>query len=157
MVPSDPRPYLLLAKAYNASNSDNDGVAKCLERWVELDPKSASPRYYYAMSLWKGSRGKPGENAGQIEDLLKSAIALNPQFEDAPLELGVLYAEQAEFSNAIREFRRALAINPDLAAAHYRLAQAYARTGDRAAAQTELGLYEQLQQRKPPTGVGSRE
>ena len=47
---------------------------------------------------------------------------------------------------AAQAYRRAIAINPDLAAAHYRLAQVYARTGDRAAAETELGLYEHLRE-----------
>ncbi len=88
-------------------------------------------------------------NTDPIERSLQSAVALDPQFADAHLELGALYAEQAKYSDAISEYRRALAITPNLAAAHYRLAQAYARTGDSGAAQTELGLYEHLQQRKP--------
>jgi len=155
MMPSDARPYLLLGKAYNASRSQSDEVTKRLERWVELDPKSAHAHYYYALSLWRG--GKPGVNTDRIEHSLQSAVALDPQFADAHLELGALYAERAKYSDAISEYRRALAISPDLAAAHYRLAQAYARTGDSAAAQTELGLYEHLQQAKLPTGVGSRE
>ncbi len=149
MVPLDRRPYLLLAKAYNVSRSQSDEVAKRLDRLVKLDPKSAPARYYYALSLWRGSRGKPGVNADQIERLLKSAVELDPRFADAHLELGALYAEQAKYPDAVREYRRAIAINPDLAAAHYRLAQAYARTGDRVAAETELGLYEHLQHTRP--------
>jgi tetratricopeptide (TPR) repeat protein len=149
MVPSDPRPYLLLAKANNASRSQSSEVPKRLERWVELEPKSAPAHYYYALTLWRGSGEKPGINADRIEHSLQSAVALDAQFADAHLELGALYAEQARYADAISEYHRALSIRPDLAAAHYRLAQAYARTGDSAAAQTELGLYEQLQQRKP--------
>jgi len=113
---------------------------------VEIDPKSAPARCYYAVSLWRSAEEKPDANAGQIERLLEDAVALDPQFADAHLELGALYAEQAKYSDAIPEYRRAIAINPDLAAAHYRLAQVYARTGDRAAAETELGLYEHLRE-----------
>jgi tetratricopeptide (TPR) repeat protein len=146
MVPSDPRPYLLLARAYSVSHSQNDAVVKHLEHLVEIDPKSAPARCYYALSLWRSAGEKPDANAGQIERLLKDAVALDPQFVDAHLELGALYAEQAKYSDAIPEYRRAIAINPGLAAAHYRLAQVYARTGDRAAAETELGLYEHLRE-----------
>jgi tetratricopeptide (TPR) repeat protein len=146
MSPSDARPYLLLARAYNASHTQNDEVTKRLEHLVELDPKSARARYYYALNLWRNSGEKPGVNASQIEHLLKDAVTLDPQFADAHLELGALYAEQAKFSEAIPEYLRAIAINPDLAAAHYRLAQAYTRTGDEAAAQSELGLYEHLRE-----------
>jgi tetratricopeptide (TPR) repeat protein len=148
MVPSDPRPYLLLGKAYNLSRSRNDEVVKRLERLVKLDPESAGAHYYYALSLWRGSQGKPGGSADEVERLLKSAVELDPRFVDARLELGALYAEQEKYSDAIREYRQAIAMNPDLAAAHYRLAQTYERTGDRAAAQTELALYEHLQQKK---------
>ena len=146
MVPSDPRPYLLLGRAYSVSHSQNEEVAKRLERLVEIDPKSAPARCYYALSLWRSAGEKPDANAGQIERLLKDAVALDPLFVDAHLELGALYAEQARYSDAIPEYRRAIALNPDLAAAHYRLAQVYARTGDRAAAETELGLYEHLRE-----------
>ena len=146
MLPSDPRPYRLLGRAYTFSHSENDEVVKRLARLVEIDPKSAPARCYYALSLWRSAREKPDANAGEIERLLKDAVALDPQFADAHLELGALYAEQARYSDAIPEYRRAIAINPDLAAAHYRLAQVYARTGDRAAAETELGLYEHLRE-----------
>jgi tetratricopeptide (TPR) repeat protein len=144
MLPSDPRPYLLLARAYTVSHSRSDEVVKRLARLVALEPSSALAHYYYALALGRSSGGKPGVKAGQIEHLLDDAVTLDPQFADAHLELGALFAEQAKYAEAIREYRRAIVINPDLAAAHYRLAQAYARTGDPAAAQTELGLYEHL-------------
>jgi tetratricopeptide (TPR) repeat protein len=144
MSPADPRPYLLLGRAYTASHSQNGEAVKRLARLVDLDPKSARARYYYALGLWRRSGDKPGGNAAQIEQLLDDAVALDPQFADAHLELGALYAEQAKYSEAIPEYRRAIAINPDLGAAHYRLAQAYTRTGDQAAAASELDLYEHL-------------
>jgi len=149
MVPSDPRPYLLLARAYAVLHSQNDEVVKRLARLVEIDPKSAPARYYYALGLWRSSGVKSGANAGEIERLLDDAVALDPQFADAHLELGALFAEQTKYPEAIGEYRRAIAINPDLAAAHYRLAQAYTRTGDTAAAESELGLYEHLQHTRP--------
>ena len=80
--------------------------------------------------------------------MLKSALALDPHFADGHLELGALYAEQAQYGEAITEYRQAIKLKPDLAAAHYRLAQAYARTGDKAASQTEFALYERLRRRE---------
>ena len=147
--PSDPRPYLVLGKAYSRSRSQSDEVRKRLERLVKLDPQNAQARYYYALSLWKGSRtGQSDTSRGQVESLLKSALALDPHFADGHLELGALYAEQAQYGEAITEYRQAIKLKPDLAAAHYRLAQAYARTGDKAASQTEFALYERLRRRE---------
>jgi len=146
MLPSDPRPYLLLGRAYTVAHSRNDEVVEHLARLVDLAPSNALAHYYYAVGLWRSSGEKPGVNAVEVEHLLDEAVALDPQFADAHLELGAVFAEQAQYSEAIREYRRAIAIRPDLAAAHYRLAQAYTRAGDPAAAQTELGLYEHLRE-----------
>ncbi len=54
LVPTDPRPYRFLAKAYNVSNRQAEEVTKRLQRFVQLEPQQAVAHYYYALSLWKG-------------------------------------------------------------------------------------------------------
>jgi tetratricopeptide (TPR) repeat protein len=60
------------------------------------------------------------------------------------LQLGNLYSEQKKYSEAAPQYEQALALNSDLADAHYRLGQAYVRLGRRADAQQHLQIYEKL-------------
>ncbi len=145
LVATDPRPYLFLAKAYNISNSQTDEVIRRLRRFVDLEPRNARARYYYALALWKGRRGQDlPANLDEIESLLKSAIALEPGFADAHLQLGILYADRRKYPDAIQQYRQAVKLRPDLAEAHYRLGQALVRVREKAQAQEELEVYGRL-------------
>jgi tetratricopeptide (TPR) repeat protein len=150
LMPSDPRPYLLLGRAYNASAAGSAEVIVRLRHLVEIEPGNAQAHYYYALSLWKGKQASPADWP-QVEEHLKSAVALDPQFSGAHVELGALYAQQARYSQAIIEYQAAIRLKPNLARAHYRLAQAYLQTGDKAAAQAELDAYEKLRGAQPDT------
>ena len=66
---------------------------------------------------------------------------------EAHLHLGNFYAEEDKLQQAIFEYRRAIRLKPDLASAHYRLAQTYRRSGDMLRAQQELELYGRLHAR----------
>jgi len=152
LAPSDSRLYLVLAKAYLGSPTPGGEVLQRLARLVTLDPKNPQAPYYYALALAKGGPDGPGATrdataaSEQIESLLRSALALDPNFADAHLQLGIAYASRSNYPAAIREYQSAARLKPSFAAAHYRLAQAYSRTGDKAAARNELGLYERLRQ-----------
>ena len=60
------------------------------------------------------------------------------------LELGILLSDQQRYAEAILELRHATRLAPDLAQAHYRLSQAYQRTGQKALAAKELELFQRL-------------
>lgn len=150
LMPSDPRPYLLLGRAYNASASESDEVIVRLRHLVEIEPRNAQAHYYYALSLWKDKQTS-GADLRQVEALLKSAVALDPQFADPHIELGAVYAEQARYELAIHEYQAAIRLKPDFARAHYRLAQIYLRTGDKVAAKAEFDAYEKLRDTRPKT------
>ena len=148
LAPSDPRPYYVLAKAYRGSSAPNAEVSRRLERLLELEPRSAQARYYYALSLAKASpRDDPAWK--RMESMLESAVTLDPSFAEAHLELGSLYSARSKYPEAIEQYRSAVRLKPGLAAAHYRLAQAYTRTGDKVAAQSELESYERLRKSSP--------
>jgi tetratricopeptide (TPR) repeat protein len=97
------------------------------------------------MSLWKGKRTQdPSLDLHQIESLLTKSIELDPKLAEAQLQLGNLYSDQSKYPDAIPHYKRALELNADLPDAHYRLGQAYVRTGDKDRAQQELQVYQQL-------------
>jgi tetratricopeptide (TPR) repeat protein len=157
LAPSDPRAYVFLAKAYNASRAhagaEAEEVIKRLERYTQLEPQNPRAHYYYAMALGSTKRREKAgpDELDEVEAELRKAIALDPRLADARLELGNLYADRARYADAIREYRQAIRLQPDLAAAHYRLGQAYRRAGDKDRAREQFDAYERL--RKPPGGL----
>jgi tetratricopeptide (TPR) repeat protein len=143
--PTDPRCYPFLSRAYDSSPSQADEVIKRFRRFAELQPRDGRALYYYAMSLWKGKRAQdPSLDLRQIESLLAKSIELDPTLAEAQLQLGNLYSDQSKYAEAIPHYQRALELNADLADAHYRLGQAYVRTGEKDRAQAELQTYQQL-------------
>jgi len=146
MNPADPLPLIFLGKAYdNLSPAIKDPIVSRFERFVQTDKHDALVRYYYAMALWRQGGDSP-ETAQQplIESLLKSAAALDASLEDARLQLGILYANQHKFDEAIAQYEQVLKINSGNATAHYRLGQSLARTGATARAKGEFAEFERL-------------
>ncbi len=147
--PSDPRPYLFLGKMFNVSKGNADEVAKYMQRFMETNPNNALAYYYGALSLWKGPRsGEQGVDVARVEALFRKSLVLDPQWADAHLQLGILYHDQHREQEAISEFQAAIRSNPDDPDAHYRLAQAYLRTGDQKRGQEELQLCEKLRKKQ---------
>jgi tetratricopeptide (TPR) repeat protein len=145
--PSDPRAYLFLSKAYNSSPSQAEEVIRRFRRYAELQPHDSWAYYYYAMSLWKGKRAQdPDLDLHQIESLLTKSLELDPGLAEPHFQLGNLYSDQRNFSEAIPEYERALKLSPDLTDAHYRLGQAYVRTGEKEKAQEQFQVYQRLRE-----------
>jgi len=142
--PSDPAPYLFLGKMQHAEKNSSAEVLEKLHRFVTLQPQSAQANYYYAVALWKNRDPQDTSRAAQVESLLANSIRLDPQFADAELQLGIVYADQGNASAAIPHYQRAIQIAPQTEEAHFRLAQAYRQAGQLEKSKEELHLYQQL-------------
>jgi tetratricopeptide (TPR) repeat protein len=151
--PDNPTPYLFLGKMQTVETTALKGAVEKLGRFAQLQPDNALANYYYAVSLSKESEGSDTERSARVKALLQKAVDLDPKLGAAYLQLGILYAQRADFSRAISAYQKAIEVSPDeagpqfdqtLEEAHYRLAQAYQRTGDKAKAQEELELHRQL-------------
>jgi tetratricopeptide (TPR) repeat protein len=145
LSPSDPRPYQFLGEMYGVAPALGGEITRRLARFARAHPRNALAQFHYAMSLWKGRRAdSPPADLRRVEALLRQAVALDPKLAKALLELGILLSDQKRYQAAIQELRRATQLEPDLAQAHYRLAQAYQRTGQHALAAKELEIFELL-------------
>ena len=102
------------------------------------------------MSLWKGLAAPPTD-LRQVEALLRRAVALDRKFAKGFLELGILLSDQQRYQEAIAQLQAAARLEPDLAQAHYRLAQAYQRTGQNRLAAKELEIFERLSKQGQPS------
>jgi tetratricopeptide (TPR) repeat protein len=132
---ADPAPYLLLGQVRNSSIGQSDGFADRMERFARMHPENAWANYYYAMTLRQATPAK-------AQSLLEKAVRLDPRIGPAWLQLGIQFADRGNFSKAIPAWQNAIAAG--VVEAHYRLAQAYRRTGETAKAKREIEIYEQL-------------
>ena len=167
LAPDNPTPYLFLGRMQSVETTPSEGSVERFARFAQLQPDNALANYYYAVSLWKqwgkqsaGSVDSDTERSARVESLLQKAVHLDPKLGAAYLQLGILYSQRADFSRAISAYQKAIevTVSPDeassqvatpqldetLAEAHYRLAQAYLRTGDKAKGQEQLQLHDQL-------------
>jgi tetratricopeptide (TPR) repeat protein len=146
LAPSDPRAYQFLGEMYGVAPDLGPEIAKRLARFLKAQPRNAMAHFHYAMSLWKGQPSEPAD-LKQVEALLRRAIVLDPKLTTAFLRLGILLADEQRYKEAIPELRRATQLDPDEPQGHYRLAQAYQRTGQDALAAREFEIFEKLKPR----------
>lgn len=142
--PKEAWPYLFLGKLYNVAGVNIDEVRRRFARFVEVQPNNAQANYYYAISLWDRTNSR--SNGKQVETLLRKAVDLDNSLADAHLQLGILYEDEAKYSEAVIQFQRAINVEPNMTTAHYHLVQAYKQTGDKARADQELHTFERLRE-----------
>jgi tetratricopeptide (TPR) repeat protein len=159
LAPDDSTPYLFLGKMLKVTPTLSMQSIDRLARFGQLQPDNALANYYYAVALWNTISAKADEapatpanadRATQVEALLQKAVHLDAKLSAAYLQLGIIYSEHRDYSQAIAAYQKVIEVSSErdekLAEAHYRLAQAYARTGDTAKAQVELKLHADLDQ-----------
>lgn len=150
LAPEDPTPYLFMGKMQSVETAPTRETVERLARFQRLQPGNALANYYYAVGLWKSGQSltaTDGQVPAQVEGLLQTAVKLDPNLGAAYLQLGILYAQRGEYARAISAYKKAIEVSPELEETHYRLAQAYRRTGAEADAQKELQLHEQISKR----------
>jgi tetratricopeptide (TPR) repeat protein len=149
LAPDNPTPYLFLGRMQSVETTPSEGSVGRLARFAQLQPDNALANYYYAVGLWKQSAGSvDSEHSARVESLLQKAVHLDSKLGAAYLQLGILYSQREDFSRAISAYQKAIEVSPEvdetLEETHYRLAQAYRRTGDKARAHEQLQLHDQL-------------
>jgi len=145
LSPVDSDPYMFLGKIQIAAPSPLNCVEPKLARFVQQQPENAFANYYYAMAIWKGQKSSENSQAmQQVETLLVKAVTIDSSFDEAYLQLGILYSSEGDFKKAADFYTKAIAINPQLSTAHYRLGMAYARLGEGAKAKQEFQLHDEI-------------
>jgi tetratricopeptide (TPR) repeat protein len=152
--PDNATPYLFLGKLQEAEKIEPSGWTEKFARFVRVHPENALAHYYYAVAL--GKRDADSKNSTVIESELKRAAEIDPQLGGAYLELGILYSERKDYTEAISAFYKAVEITPLPAEAHYRLGQVYARMGEAEKAGKEIELFKQISEQKKSEAEGER-
>ena len=140
LAPTDPKPYLFLGRVQARQITESSGYKERMARFAKLQPDSALANYYYGTTL-------PDEPA---REWFLKAVGLDSHLAPAHVRLGGLAARDGNYTEAIRDYQAAIAADPQLGEAHYRLSEAYRLTGDSAKAKEELATFERLSKEPVP-------
>jgi tetratricopeptide (TPR) repeat protein len=147
--PEDPNPYLFMGRIQIAAPDPLACIEPRLARFVQLQPGSSVANYLYAMTILKRQeQRRDARLVQQAKALLLKAVSIDPHCGEAYLELGILAAAERPLGPAIDFYKKAIAADPGLADAHYRLGVAYDRTAQPAKAKEEFQLHAQIKQQE---------
>lgn len=138
--PTDSTPYAFLGEMEQFSTEPLPCAQVRLGRFANDHPENPWANFYYALALEKSGAGR----TVVIENLLEKSIAADRKFAPGYLELGILNSERDNSTKAAEFYERAAAADPNLAEAHFRLAQIYKRAGKGDKAAQEIETFERI-------------
>lgn len=101
-------------------------------------PHDAVLATYTAISILH--RPYDPKGIAMANELLTHAIQAKPRLARAHFAMGLLLQNERKWKQSIPELETAIRLNPEYAAAHYRLALAYSHAGNHAKAEQEIAL-----------------
>jgi tetratricopeptide (TPR) repeat protein len=107
--PDDERLWLALSQA-RVSAGDLPGALLAAEKAVELSPRMPQARL---------TLGRLARQHGQLDRAIDVLTTFPPAGAEGAIELGQAYEARRDFSRALEQFQRAIAIDPGSAAAHF--------------------------------------
>lgn len=122
---------------------ENTGCDKLIA-FAQQHPQNAAALTFAAASILK--QPSTEQDLAFAARLLHQAIAANPKYADAYLELGVLDQQMMRWQESISVLEKAIVLSPRSPQAHYRLARAYSHLGRREEAQQEIALRQKYAQ-----------
>lgn len=147
--PADARPYIFMGKVQVAAPDPLPCIGPKLARFAAERPDNSEADYLYAMAILKGTPAMPKAEATEAaRKLLAKAVSIDPKCAVGYLELGILAVSSGDSAAAIDDLNRAIAADPDLSEAHYRLGVAYDRIGQAEKAKREFALHDQLEKQQ---------
>ena len=132
-----------------------DTIKECekLERFAEANPQHAAIDTYAATSILARSNEAP--KLDLAAKLLDEAIQVDPKLAEAHLQKGFLLQYQEKWRESIPELEASVALRPESSRAHYRLALAYAHTGNREKAHEQIALQKKYREQEKD-GIDAR-
>jgi tetratricopeptide (TPR) repeat protein len=124
---------------------DWDALLPRLDRLAGAHPQNAELAFAYGAALFRLEISKGQEGAfDRPQTFLEKSVRLQPDFPEAHLELGGLYAARKQDQKAVVEYLEAIRQDPKSDVAHYRLGQVYRDMNKMELATQELSRYQDL-------------
>lgn len=160
--PSRPDGTLGLAQAQFDAGMTKDAAAN-FETGIKRFPHDARFKAQYAAVLLRQSETGNVESETKAEQLLRSALTLDPLLADAHYQLGNLALRRDRLAEAQQHLERAVGLDANNGPAHFALARVYRRLGRQSDAAHEMDVYESLKRTEsgkdssPNAGAESQE
>jgi protein O-GlcNAc transferase len=148
--PSQPDSTLGLAQAQFAAGMTKDAAAN-FETGLKRFPRDVRFKAQYAAMLLRQSETGNVESATRAEQLLRSALTLDPSLSDAHYQLGNLALKRDRMGEAQQHLEQAVRLDANNVPAHFALSRVYRRLGRRSQAAHEMDLYESLKRAESGT------
>jgi len=124
---------------------DWDALLPRLDRLAAAHPQNAELAFAYGAALFRLEVSKGAEGAlDRPQIFLEKSVRLQPDFPEAHLELGALYAARKQDEKAVVEYLEATRQDTKSDTAHYRLGQVYRDMNQMELATQELSRYQEL-------------
>ena len=122
----DTEPYVYVGRAYLLPpNPDANAAIQVLQRGVAANPKDKNPELYAALGDAYRSQLK---NTAAYDNYTQ-ALAINPKMVSAVVATGVIWKQANNYEDSEKEYRKALAIDPNYGPAYREMAETYLRWG----------------------------
>jgi tetratricopeptide (TPR) repeat protein len=141
--PSRPDGILGLAQAQFSAGMSKDANAN-FETGIREFPKDARFKTQYAVMLLKQSETGDATAETRAEQLLRSALQLDPLSAEAHYQLGNLALQKGRTAEAQQHLEQAVKLDAHSGPAHFALARVYRRLARQQDATHEMELYENL-------------
>ncbi len=139
--PDSAEPLVGLVVSLWASGQEDEAL-EAARNGVRRFPRSAALRHQIARMLVRRSeRGDPLAAAQAVHEL-GEALALDPDFAEAHLELGSLALRRGELRPALESLTKAVELAPLNSRAHYALARCWRRLGNSDEAERAMRKFE---------------
>lgn len=141
---SSPDAALGLADAEFSADLKKD-ASTAFAQGIQRFPKDARFPLHYALVLLK--EAETGESTAEkhAEELLKSALRLDPVLAEAHYQLAELALKHGRTTDALREYEMTAKLAPQSARVHFGLFKVYRRLGRSEDAAREVKLFQKLQ------------
>lgn len=142
---SDPDSILGLARAQASAGQISEAEAS-FRGAMQRFPKDAAFKVAYAELLLKQAEAGDTDANRRAEQLLNSAVLIDPSNGDALYQLGTLQLNDGRVAESCKNLEQAVKLSPRSSEAHFALARAYRRLGRTVDARKQMDLYSSLQQ-----------
>ena len=136
--------YYLLGRAYEAAGSRQADIRAAFKAYLEREPRDPWAYYHCGSMLYLEAQTELTPDFKAARGCLGKALALDPDFAEAHLQMGIIEQAEGRLPEAVLSLERAIRISPDLPAPHYRLGQVYQRLGEKERSRAEFDLFEKL-------------
>lgn len=138
--PTAPVIYDLLDRVYDAAPSSQEAIRAAFKSYIATNPPGAKAYAGYGRMLFAA---RPSGDA-TARNLVLKAIRLDPSCAEAYTALAAMAQAESRAPEALSWYEKAARADPNSAQAHYRLAQAYQRSGFPEKAKQELAAFSKL-------------